>query len=375
MVGSGHSGLPEDVVFEILLKLPVTSICRFKCVCRYWYDVIKRHVFKEQHYALQQNSTLLAVEYSGAANIFSDKFLRTKENLRMSLWGSCITGPCRGLFLLHTVITPGANLGLLNPATSAFRLLPRSPCAVIHYSFEFYAYGLGWDSTRNDYKVVFILFKRQIALVYSLNNDSWRFLDSPLPLELSGRSCLTTYPQHNIYTNGFCYWLPYAKNASLLFCFNMAQENFVTIALPPIVINNRDTIVISTYYDSLAFLAWNEEREVIEVWVLQQEQHYWTKVYNFGQIDPTVCPIGIWNNTYVLLRKCVSRGSKKLLAYDMKNDRYEEKINTHILDPRKVMCFLNYKKSLFLIQGGSKNWTPSVLSSNHIPHFFRHTLY
>ncbi|KAG7968444.1 hypothetical protein I3843_08G154800 [Carya illinoinensis] len=41
--------LPEDLVLQTLLSLPVVSLLRFKCVCKSWYALITRHDFIREH--------------------------------------------------------------------------------------------------------------------------------------------------------------------------------------------------------------------------------------------------------------------------------------------------------------------------------------
>nr|GMD41381.1 putative F-box protein At3g52320 [Ipomoea batatas] len=44
------SSVPEDMVAEILSRLPVESLLRFKCVCKKWRQLIQQHDFVEKHH-------------------------------------------------------------------------------------------------------------------------------------------------------------------------------------------------------------------------------------------------------------------------------------------------------------------------------------
>lgn len=41
--------LPDEIMFEILSRLPVESLLRFKFVCKRWYAIIKDHKFVEMN--------------------------------------------------------------------------------------------------------------------------------------------------------------------------------------------------------------------------------------------------------------------------------------------------------------------------------------
>lgn len=43
------ASLPEDVLIEILSRLPVKSLIRFRRVCKIWYDLLKSLNFISKH--------------------------------------------------------------------------------------------------------------------------------------------------------------------------------------------------------------------------------------------------------------------------------------------------------------------------------------
>lgn len=328
MLDNAYFDLPEHIVFEILLRLSITSLSRFKCVCKHWYDVIESHDFREQHFELQHNSALfITVNYIGAAHYYqpkicSGKNLRIVKNVTMPVFNIRTFGPCRGLFLMCNGSDARARLGLFNLATKAFRLLPRPKMPHnISDSQGFITYGLGWCPHTNDYKVVCLLYRHQAALIYRLSTDSWQLLDSPTLPNLD-EVLIFSLPWWNIHINGFCYWLPvFQEPPRLLVSFDVVCEVFKTILLPPDVTDVKKGRTLSRYYDSLALLA--AEKGGVEVWVLQQErqqQHYfWTKIFNCRHTFEKIRACGIWNNTHILLKKCMLHPSRpnaqQLVAY------------------------------------------------------------
>nr|GMD41380.1 putative F-box protein At3g52320 [Ipomoea batatas] len=49
-VSDASPSLPEDMVAEILSRLPVESLLRFKCACKNWRQLIQQHDFVEKHH-------------------------------------------------------------------------------------------------------------------------------------------------------------------------------------------------------------------------------------------------------------------------------------------------------------------------------------
>ncbi|KAG5569924.1 hypothetical protein H5410_059690 [Solanum commersonii] len=47
--------LPHDIIIDILTKLPVKSLIRFKNACKSWYSLIKDDKFVKQHYDTHKN--------------------------------------------------------------------------------------------------------------------------------------------------------------------------------------------------------------------------------------------------------------------------------------------------------------------------------
>ncbi|KAH0652478.1 hypothetical protein KY289_030156 [Solanum tuberosum] len=46
--------MPNDITFNILLKLNVKSLLRFKCVCKSWCSLIEDPQFIKQHYDMSK---------------------------------------------------------------------------------------------------------------------------------------------------------------------------------------------------------------------------------------------------------------------------------------------------------------------------------
>uniref|UniRef100_A0A0D3HV88 F-box domain-containing protein n=1 Tax=Oryza barthii TaxID=65489 RepID=A0A0D3HV88_9ORYZ len=92
--------LPDDVVGEVLLRLPSRSLARFRSVCRSWERRISSPAFVESHHAVAAATRPPKLAFAPTApphrwNLFEDHDVRCRECPR-------VIGPkaCRGLVLL-----------------------------------------------------------------------------------------------------------------------------------------------------------------------------------------------------------------------------------------------------------------------------------
>ncbi|MED6118874.1 hypothetical protein PIB30_006663 [Stylosanthes scabra] len=186
--------LPDDIVEEILLRLPASSLVPLKSVCRSWRTLISSSKFADQHF---QRSILVDPEiivYCSVNNIhrrmevFPIRSLL--ENTRVEPTTKVasmnvgkgyvrIVGSCNGLLcLIHVRCVPNTTGAILwNPCTGfTSQPTPEIP--------GFFAYGgFGYDHTSNSYKL-FMTVKvskhdeRTIIYTFTPNNSSWRTIET-----------------------------------------------------------------------------------------------------------------------------------------------------------------------------------------------------
>ncbi|GMI79522.1 hypothetical protein like AT3G06240 [Hibiscus trionum] len=227
-----RSELPEVLIMEILLKLPVKSLTRFNCVCKSWCSHFQTSHFISKHYDnnLKNNHlNLLCIPgvdfadndtpYSSQLSTEQDDFLSVKHNIFFQLnWcypPECL-GPCHGLLCLYTRGENGQT-ALWNPSTREFKTLPPSlfqPTSPNNNGIE--CVGFGFDSNIGDYKVIqFVNLADPVFAIpdemgrlpelemkvelYSLKTDSWKEIPCPNARPSCSNSC-------NNYVNGVCYW-------------------------------------------------------------------------------------------------------------------------------------------------------------------------
>ncbi|KAI8002254.1 F-box protein CPR1 [Camellia lanceoleosa] len=133
---------------------------------------------------------------------------------------------------------------LMNPSTKQSRKLPKSSFS--KPKFHLNSYGLGHDSSNNDYKVVRISHHDQDAncadnmvSVYTLRMNLWRRIeDSPYDHKLHrpSRGILVRGALHWIFVNGARHWFASSfvgsNNLTVIASLDLTYENFGDVPSP-----------------------------------------------------------------------------------------------------------------------------------------------
>ncbi|PIA55928.1 hypothetical protein AQUCO_00700325v1 [Aquilegia coerulea] len=176
---NGESLLLEDLMFEILLWVPVVSLLRFKSVCRSWLSLIEGPRFISQYNynanrTEEENYNKLIILQQGQKFTINCKLLSsssgkvndndTDSNKKVFQEQQFdITFDEDDILIFQKVLIiwdRGSNCNwdvcLWNPATKQFRILPTSrvplPPLPTPYSYSV-DIGFGFDLKTNDFKV------------------------------------------------------------------------------------------------------------------------------------------------------------------------------------------------------------------------------
>ncbi|XP_074269816.1 F-box protein CPR1-like isoform X2 [Silene latifolia] len=181
--------LPRELITEILTKLPVKSLHRFKCVSKSWNSLITSSKFIKQHLhqTLISNTNIIISTNSIASAAISTVKLRFDiVNHPLNNISHCppvtISGSVHGVFLL--VDSSKKTICLFNPSNKTNRLVPPAPSQKpASDDFDIVeVFGFGYDSVTDDYKIVRLAqwencersgFYTETS-VYSMRNDSWK---------------------------------------------------------------------------------------------------------------------------------------------------------------------------------------------------------
>lgn len=180
-----HRHLPEPIVEEILSRLSVKPLLRFKSVCKSWCSRISSRGFIKTHLEISSKDKSLSRHRLVAAfregTTFRECSLQSlfsvEEQTRYfplqnpvnDFQRLIIVGSCNGLICL---LVDGSQFLFWNPSTRESKKLP-------DYEEQGFVskYGFGFDESSGDYKVYATFgghdYYKGIGKVYSLKNNSW----------------------------------------------------------------------------------------------------------------------------------------------------------------------------------------------------------
>ncbi|GAB4841762.1 hypothetical protein Ancab_022484 [Ancistrocladus abbreviatus] len=339
--------LPEDLLIEILARLPVRSLIRFKCVCKSWFSLINSREFATKHLtvhncALKNDFDYLLIRrnnFSVAMPVFC---LLSYDMLNISHTFECealvprvpdglvyldIVGPCNGIFCLLIGGWGDAQVLLLwNPATR--EVMP------LEVDWSFYNPGFGFDPITDDYKVVVTSCKflgdPPRVHVYSLRHDSWRNIDASYFFDGSR----DFHSLQCVSNERMCNWLGWKLDSGreFLISFDSHDEVFLQTALPLPqceVGDNRHHLVQQQSNKCHACLMCVHgflepaQHQVVDIWLLDESgvAGSWNKQHSVRFSDDYVqlgIQVGLWKGSQILIEHQHYDGDldPELVSYD-----------------------------------------------------------
>uniref|UniRef100_A0A2N9IDC3 F-box domain-containing protein n=1 Tax=Fagus sylvatica TaxID=28930 RepID=A0A2N9IDC3_FAGSY len=326
------SCFPDEVILEILSRLPVKPLLRFRCVSKPWLALIDSPEFIKFHlkHSLTTNTNLSLILRS--SKLYSSDFdsldgaIELDHPLKTPGYGIDICGSCNGLLCLSN---SEDDVALWNPSTRKFKKLPVTtmdfPDGLQGLFYCKSVYGFGYDETSDDYKVLklFQLFvgddTNSVVKVYSLKNDSWNKVpDCPYNLY---------YPcSFGTLASGALHWLvnPKVKSdrTNLILAFDLAVEEYRLVPQPDFYDKNS-SMDVGVLGGCLTIL-YNHNRHRLDVWVMKEYgvKESWTKLYSVQPFE-YMFPVAYSKcGEEVLLEKVMlEKNSKRLVWYDLKNNK------------------------------------------------------
>ncbi|XVE68739.1 hypothetical protein DITRI_Ditri09bG0093600 [Diplodiscus trichospermus] len=287
----GRLLVPIELENEILSKLPVKSLLRFKCVQKSWRNLIEDPSFVTMHTILLGKTTngFLLSDFSPTPYYIGKKRTNTvlsgsKEILVSSgKWllreaHRYIVGSSEGLVCL--VNRPGGlKIHIWNPSTRKIMQLPSFVCEEVIAALPF-VFGFGFCPKLKDYKVVIISYPfHNLTKVYSLNTNSWHKIANPrLDLSLGLR--------RGKFFNGASLWLGKqidSPRRRMIVAFKFEEEVFVEINLPNhhnFEDENVADVYIAEYQNLLSLITYRHDENMVDLWVRKEDgvaEYSWVK--------------------------------------------------------------------------------------------------
>ncbi|KAF8035157.1 hypothetical protein BT93_C1249 [Corymbia citriodora subsp. variegata] len=342
--------LPEEIVIQILVYLPVESLVRFRCVSKSWDSLITDPSFVSLHLrrvmARQDRSVVLLRHYSltqckerNTLYLDGESFSEHQE-LEFPLKTNdtyYLAGSCNGLVCFSDYIINNLQVILWNPSLRKCVQLP-IPRFIDTDLTHTYVLGFGFDSRREDYKVVrliYILGKSwsvivpPVVEVYELKTNAWRGIQTAVPYVIPESSS-------QAFVNGAIHWIGYnlddkvaSHSKSIVVLFDMHDEVFGEMELPKGGdYENRLNLSLAVHQDSICLLHCHPMEEdghqlygVCWVWVLKEygASDSWTKLFtiNIGQHGGIGRVLSFRKQGDVLL----VTHNDELVSYDLRSQR------------------------------------------------------
>ncbi|KAK1398988.1 hypothetical protein POM88_008851 [Heracleum sosnowskyi] len=314
------SDLPETMITEVLIRLPVKSLLICNCVCKPWLSFISNPNFLKSH--IQRSITaspsdpillnminvqqlgFLASEpreyfsYPTPAELQQQQRQRRRRQLvnqavddasrqdlsesPLQFWRVALPGPfqmthfigcCNGIICLSSYNV----VYLWNPSIKKYRRLhfpnPQRSITV--------TVGFGYDSISNEYKILRLVYLNRndvvpIAKVYHVNAGSSREFQGP---NLTTQIYYFWPSPNNIVVNGVLYF----DGGDQLVSFDLHEEVFGLVPFPNSILRKRSDIM--DFEGSVAIVF--ESGTGVDLWTFDKAEFSWTKKFSieYGMYD------------------------------------------------------------------------------------------
>ncbi|XP_043712433.1 F-box protein CPR1-like [Telopea speciosissima] len=335
--------LPQVVMEDILSRLPVKSLLRFRCVCKAWCALISDPFFVKIHInqslASSSNPSLLLTGlvdlYSVELNVCEQEVAKKLHLPLKALQDITVLGSCNGLLCISISKDFEDDIILWNPSTRRHQKLLFTPIEVhVPYKFRvkfgfsrFIGYGFGYEPTTGDYKLVMFAQAsfddgytwHSEGKVYSLITNSWK--------RIGDMDCCLTTRLPGVLANSALHWIadrvkgPFTP-PSIIVSFDLKNEEFGEVPLPEFV-DSKFHMTVGVLGGKLCMVC-NFERVCVEVWIMKDYgiRDSWEKQFSIKQPSRlrsfmSVSPICYSKNGEIVLAKA----SGELFMYDPRRGR------------------------------------------------------
>lgn len=264
--------LNDDVVAEILLRLPPAAVLRSRAVCRAWRRITTSPAFLAAHAHRQPLELILGAQGCGALYTVpvptNDETRRRRLDLR---WcgGSLgwLVGTCGGLLLFET--GGGRDHIVCNPATRQWMVLPRTP------SYWIRACGVYTHTPSGEHRLLYLAdddrqpgtrrtASHRVRTLGASDDEDRRIGPSDAAIEFYTQLA-GPYVNHR----GNLHWLrhPWVFETDKILAFDAVSETFRRIPRPPLASNDDYHLFLVEAQGNLALTAIVDG--FMDLWVLE----------------------------------------------------------------------------------------------------------
>ncbi|RHN50770.1 putative F-box domain-containing protein [Medicago truncatula] len=350
MSPSSLQTLHFDLITEIICRLPVKSLMKFKCVCKPWNALISAdRKFARKHLRCMSstmNHSLIQQSENNPSD-FSIYPLRTFFTSCTTIDATEITFPlhgenyfddrisivafCDGIFCLTVGPYRESIAVLWNPSIRKYNILPpleenqRFRDTYVHTVYGYTVYGFGYDNIRDNYKVVAVtfyncnssgIFKTQTQVkVHTFGTTSWRLID-----EFPSGSFGEFSVRPGKFVSGTINWLVFKHNSTLcsIVSLDLGTESYQEILQPDYGEETVERIrTLGVLRDCLSLISGQD------IWLMKEygNRNSWTKFATVPQGSSFNREIlYTTEDDEVLLEIIMHLSRSKLMVYDSTND-------------------------------------------------------
>ncbi|KAK9068342.1 hypothetical protein SSX86_012453 [Deinandra increscens subsp. villosa] len=316
----------DEIILEILARLPIKSLFRTKCVCKLWYKLASHKSFTQLYNQISVRNAMVLVELTDSSLILIDHkrgvselsldFIKDRLKIRAS---------CNGLLCCSSVPDKGVYY-VCNPMTREFRLLPRSrerPITRFYPDGEATLVGVSCDLSGSRYNVVLAGYHRMfghrpegklICSVFDSGSNKWRRYVSD-DQEDHGFSHMNR--NQVVFVNGSLHWM--TRSFAYILVLDLSLDLWTRILLPDEMGGCGNRVYLLEFDGKVSVI------QISSVWM-----NIW--VYDEGRWDmiervslrcirgmvPGIFPIS-QGSDYVFLA-----GHKQVLVYQRKTRSWKE---------------------------------------------------
>lgn len=342
---STMSDTPADIIVDILIRLPVKCLLRFRCVSKQFLSIINSQDFVNRH--LQFHSSRKKVIFQGTRSDIYLLDLSSVHNndIPFENWqredNIDVIGSCDGLLVIRNARLD--STGLFNVSTKKYSILP--PCVVppCMFLYDFCGYGFGRDPGSNDYKLVTILKSKVVTIVcvYSFEANSWKVIDS---------GPVYSRYKYGIWGNGAFvegslnwignYYMPEVDRIKyFILSYDLENETCPEVLVPDAIENYRQGSILTlkvwggclcllySYHDP-------NSSSIIDVWVMKEHgvKSSWVKMHSFSEqgipvslVEFPIRQVEFPFVSFYLNNEYRPTLGRSVFYYELENGRYEIK--------------------------------------------------
>ncbi|PON91382.1 F-box domain containing protein [Trema orientale] len=362
------ASLPWDIIVNILSRLSVKDLLRYRCVSKPLCSLIDGPDFIKMHlnHSMETNSHLsliradLELRSVDLDNLDSAVLLNPPVNEGL---GKDIVGHCHGLLL---VTNRDGDTAIWNPATRKHRKVPISDLKENPGKFEIGVVGFGYDPVNDDYKFLRMIhyYGRDISSfhsevkVYSLKTNTWkRVADFPYNVMHCANGVLVGNSWH--WMLGIQY--QYSSAFEIVVAFDLVAESYRKIPLPDKK-KNKGQSYLTTMRELGEWLCLVTHHKVgemvdhVDIFVMKEYgvKESWTKLFSVAPSDVAgsfefAMPLAYLRSVHQVL---FDLSGDKLMVYDLKRKRV---VSVKEISGPQCDLSLVYVRSLLGVGGSDEN--------------------